>query len=63
MLCDMSQDATLLTRREACDLLRISLSTLERWERNGRLIPVRLSPGVVRYKRTDIQRLLEEGAA
>jgi predicted site-specific integrase-resolvase len=47
----------------ACDLLRISMSTLERWERTRRLVPVRLSPGVVRYRRTDIERLLEEGAA
>jgi excisionase family DNA binding protein len=59
----MSHDATLLTRREAAERLRISLSTLERWERTGRLTPTRLSPGVVRYRRADIERLIEEGAA
>ena len=59
----MSQDATLATRREACDLLKISMSTLERWERQGKLTPVRLSPGVVRYRRSDLERLIGEGAA
>ena len=59
----MSNAEILLTRREACDLLKISLSTLERWERTNRLTPIRLSPGVIRYKRTDIERLIEEGAA
>ena len=59
----MSQTEMLLTRREAAERLRISLSTLERWERTGRLTPTRLSPGVVRYRRADIERLIEEGAA
>lgn len=57
----MSQDQTLLTRREACDLLKISLSTLERWERDGRLVPLRMSPAVIRYRRSDITRLIEDG--
>lgn len=53
----------LLTRREAADLLRVTIRTLERWEDTGRLAPIRLSPGVIRYKRLDIERLIEEGAA
>jgi len=58
----MSHDETLLTRREACALLKVSLSTLERWERSSRLTPVRLSPGVIRYRRSDIDQLLEASA-
>ena len=42
---------------------RVTIRTLERWEHSGRLVPMRLSPGVIRYKRTDIDRLIEEGAA
>ena len=53
----------LITRQEAAALLRISIRTLERWEQSGRLSPTRLSPGVVRYRRADVDRLIEDGAA
>jgi len=61
-ICAMSQPETLRTRKEAASLLRVSLSTLERWERSGRLAPVRLSPGTIRYRRDDIDQLLEASA-
>jgi excisionase family DNA binding protein len=59
----MAQETTILTKREAADLLRISIRTLERWERMGKISPTRLSPGTVRYRKSDIERLIEEGAA
>jgi excisionase family DNA binding protein len=58
-----TNDEVLITRQEAAHLLRISIRTLERWEQTGRLTPTRLSPGVVRYRKTDVERLIEEGAA
>jgi len=54
----MSPHETLLTRKETAALLRVSLSTLERWEQSGLLTPIRLG-GTVRYRRTDIDALLE----
>ena len=59
----MEDIAIILTKREAADFLRVSLKTLERWEHDGKLVPIRLSPGAVRYRRSDIERLIEESAA
>jgi predicted DNA-binding transcriptional regulator AlpA len=51
-----------LTRKEVCDLFRISLPTLHDWERQGVIIPpkVRLN-GRVRYRRDEVQTALDKG--
>ncbi|MFM8320719.1 MAG: helix-turn-helix domain-containing protein [Chloroflexota bacterium] len=44
-----AQKLTLLTAREAADYLRVSLSTLNRMERSGRLRSLRTPGGHRRY--------------
>ena len=50
----------LLTRRELADVLRVSLSTIDRLRARGVLRPVQLVPnGAVRYDADDVERLLD----
>ena len=44
-----SERLSLLTAREAADYLRVSISTLNRMERRGLLIPLRTPGGHRRY--------------
>jgi hypothetical protein len=49
----------LLTRGELVEVLRVSLSTVDRLRRRGVLRPVQLVPGgAVRYDAVDVGRLL-----
>ncbi|MCD6143670.1 helix-turn-helix domain-containing protein [Thermococcus sp.] len=50
----------ILTRKEIMELFGISLSTVIRWEKQGILKPIKLSPRKIVYKKEDIERLLEE---
>ena len=50
-------DKPLLSRMETCDLLGVNKTTLWRYERAGRLSPVR-NGRLVRYRRTDLERFL-----
>jgi len=50
----------ILTRKEIMELFGISLSTVIRWEKQGILRPIKLSPRKVVYKKEDIEQLLEE---
>ncbi len=50
----------ILTRKEIMELFGISLSTVIRWEKQGILRPIKLSPRKIVYKKEDIERLLEE---
>jgi len=47
--------------QETAQALHISVRTLPRWEAAGLLYPVRLSNRVVRYRASDIKRLIEGG--
>jgi excisionase family DNA binding protein len=51
----------LLTPREACDRLRVSKSTLDRWVREGVLNTVRLGTGTRRFKTADLDTLIRQG--
>jgi len=52
----------LLTKNETADLLSVGLKTLERWEKQGILVPVRISRSV-RYRRADIEALIAHDRA
>jgi excisionase family DNA binding protein len=52
----------LLTKAETAELLSVSLKTLERWEKEGLLHPVRISRSV-RYRRDDIETLIARQAS
>ncbi|RMI09395.1 helix-turn-helix domain-containing protein [Cellulomonas triticagri] len=52
-------DAEWLTKGEAAAVLRVSLRTLDRYSTNGSLRPSRTPGGHPRYRRRDIEALLE----
>ena len=50
----------ILTRKQAADLIRYSVSTLRRWEREGRLVALRSDPKArPRYRRSDVLAALK----
>lgn len=52
----------LLTKPEVAALLKVSLKTVERWEKLGILHPIRMSRSV-RYRSEDIHALQQERSA
>lgn len=54
----------LLTIGQASKLLGVSISTLRRWERTGKVVPIRLDSGHRRYVASDLKPgLMPEGEA
>lgn len=52
----------LLTIKQAAELLGVTPLTLRRWDKNGRLQPIRLgSRGDRRYEREKLVELIEKG--
>lgn len=43
---------------EACEYLRISVPTIRRWVKDGRLIPKRTPTGEFRFRRSSLDELL-----
>jgi excisionase family DNA binding protein len=58
---DTSERLVLLTAREAASYLRVSLSTLHRMERRGRLNPLRTPGGHRRYTLEMLNECLSHG--
>ena len=50
-----------MTRKEVCQLLKISLSTIIRWEKQGILKAYRPGGKKVLYRREDIEKIFQEG--
>jgi excisionase family DNA binding protein len=48
----------LMTARELAEMLRVSLSTVRRWTRSGKVPAVRLSNRAIRYRRSDVEAAL-----
>ena len=55
-------DERLLTREEVAELFTCSIPTLHRFEKQGKLHPVRLSGQLVRYKASDVAAFLEKAS-
>jgi predicted site-specific integrase-resolvase len=53
----------LLSRVEAADLIGVSPWTIKRWEKLGRLHPVRLSALTVRIRESEILALIAAGSS
>lgn len=56
----MSHSQTLMTPREVADLLDISLDSVRRYAREGRLTRITLGHRTRRYRRADVLRLVRE---
>ncbi len=54
-------DIDLIPLKEVRDRLRISKATLWRWIKDGKLSTVKLSERKIYVKRTELERLIEEG--
>jgi excisionase family DNA binding protein len=48
----------LLTRQEAAERLRVTLTTLWHWEKKQILVPVKIG-NIVRYRKSDVDKTLE----
>jgi excisionase family DNA binding protein len=57
-----THEPSILTTREAADLLRVSERSIERWRAQGRLPTMNLSRKWVRFRRTDVLALLSPSA-
>ncbi|MGI9862832.1 MerR family transcriptional regulator [Moorella naiadis] len=49
----------LLLPREVASIFRVTTRTLWNWEQRGVLVPVRLPTGQKRYRRNDVEALLQ----
>ncbi len=54
--------ARLLTAREVADRLGLSVATVLRWHRDGRLPAFRLATGVLRFDEADLERWIADRA-
>lgn len=50
----------LVTRQELAEQFKVTVPTIRRWEKQGKLLPVRLSAGVVRYRLSQVEQFLAE---
>lgn len=50
----------LLTADEVAETFGVTKKTLQRWEKDGYLTPVRIGGGLVRYKRKDVQQIARQ---
>ena len=58
---NQNNEPTILTTREAADLLRVSPRSLQRWRAQGLLPAVSLGAQIVRFRREDVLALLSPG--
>ena len=49
----------LLTMKEVTEILNVSHDSLRRWDKSGKLIPLRTPGGQRRYKQSEIEKLLK----
>lgn len=50
----------LVTRPQLAEQFAVSIPTIRRWEKQGKLIPVRLGAGSVRYRLAQVEQFLRE---
>jgi len=50
----------LLSRRQVAALLGVSTETIKRADRSGRLKALRFNSRLVRYRRADVERMINE---
>lgn len=50
----------LMTIQEVADVLHVTATTLRRWEKNGKIKPIRTFGNHRRYKLSDIQNIVTD---
>lgn len=58
----MEPNERLLSRAEAAALLGLTAWTIRRYEKQGRLHPVRLSVNTVRIRQSEVEAMIEAGS-
>ena len=53
-----AQAPLIYTRQEVAEMLDVSIDTVKRWTRDGRLTPTRLTERVVRISRVELERFI-----
>jgi hypothetical protein len=56
------QDEEMMTRRQVAYLFRVTSAAVATWARRGQLAEVRNEAGKPRYRRADVEALLDSGA-
>jgi hypothetical protein len=52
-----------LTRKQAAEIFGVHPGSLKRWEKAGKLQPIRITARCLRYNKADILAMIEGGAA
>jgi predicted site-specific integrase-resolvase len=50
----------LVSRQELAEQFKVTVPTIRRSQKQGKLVPVRLSAGVVRYRLSQVEQFLAE---
>jgi excisionase family DNA binding protein len=56
----MIAEKELLTRKDVAELFQVSTITVIRLENDGKLPAIRLGAGSVRYRKSDVEKFLQE---
>jgi len=56
----MIAEKELLTRKDVAELFQVTKMTVIRLENDGKLPAIRLGAGSVRYRRSDIEKFIED---
>lgn len=57
----MTQLPPLLTRAQAAEILCVDPNTVRRWSRDGKLFAIRMPSGIHKYRREDIEAIVNGG--
>jgi predicted DNA-binding transcriptional regulator AlpA len=60
--CNLSEQKRLISRREAAEMLAVNPRTISRYERQGRLKPIKLSSRTTRYDLADVIAFIANAA-
>ena len=58
----MTNETTLLTPKEAAQILKVQTITVKEWGRRGKLPRVKFGTRCIRFKLSDVLGLIEQGA-
>lgn len=53
----------LLTAEQVAEVFAVHRNTVFKWVRDGKLTPVRMSRGVIRFSPEEVDRIVAEGGA